>query len=292
MPSYCPTSDHPNTDRCGHPHPVEYPPASALKHVYYMRSHFTLYTQCIPLLGASRPPDHRPLTPRRRSIYTTRELGPGPLMSDLLEPLTVLEASAIRAEFPRAFTESRAGRSLAPPPSQLLLEVGLLGPEHAKAVEDHLAAGSPALNVPSSSIQQVQTLRFTHHRIAQLLAAGMPDIQVAALCSTTASRISILKTNPAFQELLAYYAENVEEAWADFVTTAAAMSMDMLHRLQELLDESPDKFTPAMTLQALTVLADRSGHAPVTKSVNVNVNADIGSRLNAAKERLRQVGTG
>jgi hypothetical protein len=45
-----------------------------------------------------------------------------------------------------------------------------------------------------------------------------------------------------------------------------------------------------MLLEITKVLADRTGHAPVTKSVQVNVNADVGTRIEAARRRLLQLG--
>lgn len=136
---------------------------------------------------------------------------------------------------------------------------------------------------------QIANLRHTHHRLAQLLAMGMDEIKAAYLCNYTPTYVGILKSSPAFQELLAHYADTVTEEWRDFVSTASALNQDFLQELQERLTEKPESFTPSTLLEAVRTLSDRTGHAPVQKSVNVNVNADIGSRLAAAKERLRNV---
>ena len=135
----------------------------------------------------------------------------------------------------------------------------------------------------------LKSIRFTHHRIAQLLAGGLPTTTVAALTNYHPSRISILKQSPAFQELLAHYEGESQAEIADFVDAAKGLSMDMLHLLQEKIDEHPEQFTPSMLGELIKVLADRSGNAPVTKTQNVNVNVDMGTKLRLARERAAQI---
>lgn len=132
----------------------------------------------------------------------------------------------------------------------------------------------------------LKALRNTHHRLAQLLAMGMDEVKAGVLCNYTASRVSILKSDPAFSELLAYYKSEVDAEFADFVTTAKELSLDFLGLLQQQLDETPEKFTPGMALEAIRTLADRSGNAPVARSVNVSVNTNLGERMAAARQRV------
>jgi len=74
----------------------------------------------------------------------------------------------------------------------------------------------------------------------------------------------------------------------EFVSAAKELSLDFLGKLQKDLDESPEKFTPQLTLEAIRNLAERTGHAPVSKTVNVNVNAEFGDRLAAARRRVTE----
>jgi hypothetical protein len=84
---------------------------------------------------------------------------------------------------------------------------------------------------------------------------------------------------------VAHYKGVVDDEFQDFTSAAAALSMDMLGALQEMLDEAPEKFGPGHLMDAIKLLADRTGHAPVTKNLNLNVNLGLGDRLRAARER-------
>jgi hypothetical protein len=202
-------------------------------------------------------------------------------MSDALTSLSVEAAEAVMAEhFPQGLGRSRAGV----PPSEVFLSVEPLTAEDIAVMVKHVASGK-TLGIQPVDIKQ---LRHTHHRAAQLLAVGVDETVVAKLCNYSVARISQLKTTPAFAELLAHYTDEVKEEWADFVGTAANLSMDFLQELQRKLDETPEAFTPQTILEAIKVLADRTGHAPVQKTQNVNINVDMGTKLRLARERSNQ----
>lgn len=167
---------------------------------------------------------------------------------------------------------------------ELVTEHGDLTAEHAEAAARQVESPKP-LGV---GMNPLKAIRHTHHRLAQLLAVGVDETVAAKLCNYGLSRVSILKSDPAFVELLAYYAGNVEDKWGDFVSTAANLSMDMLQELQARLDESPGEFTPSSLMEAIKLLADRSGHAPVQKSLNVNIHAGLGDRIRTARERAAE----
>lgn len=204
-------------------------------------------------------------------------------MTDLFADI---DATIDSIGFPANF--GRAGQDRVVNPQELVLEVSELTEEHVAAAHAHLAAGAPSLGTEMS----LKSIRATHHRLAQVLALGMDETKAARLCNYDKSRVSQLKRDPAFAELMAYYSTNVEVEMMEFVSAAKELTLDFLGKLQQDLDETPEKFTPHLTLEAIKVLADRTGHAPVQKSIAVNVNADVGSRLNAAKERLRNVTNG
>lgn len=170
----------------------------------------------------------------------------------------------------------------------LILESGELTTEHVEAARQHLATGA-TLGVRQSPLK---ALRHTHHRLAQLLATGVDEGVAAKLCNYDVSRVGILKSDPAFAELLSYYSDRVTQEWADFVSSAANLSLDSLQEIQRRLDENPDEFSVASLMELTKMLADRTGHAPVTKSVSVNVNADIGSRLAEARRKAAQLAQG
>ncbi len=56
---------------------------------------------------------------------------------------------------------------------------------------------------PASPAPTVQQLRDRHHRVAQLVADGVPDEEVARAMDLTLARLAMLKNDPSFRELVA-----------------------------------------------------------------------------------------
>jgi hypothetical protein len=179
------------------------------------------------------------------------------------------------------FPEGLGGKRPKVQMDAVFLSVEPLTSEDIAAYKKAMESGQP-LGVQAVDIK---ALRHTHHRLAQMLAVGVDETVAAKLCNYSISRVSILKSDPAFAELLAHYSEEVHEEWADFVATAANLSMDFLQELQHRLDEKPEQFSVGALNEVLKTLADRTGHAPVTKTQNVNVNLNLGDKLRMARER-------
>lgn len=197
--------------------------------------------------------------------------------------LTDEEADSIIGRMPGGYLATKQ-RKMADI-TELVTDYGPLTQEHISAAEAFIASDE-VLGVRGA---QPKAMRATHHRAAQLLAVGTDEIIVARLCNYHTQYISTLRQTPAFQELETYYKNHVVEEWADFVAASAGLSMNALGELQARLEEDPKSFTPNQLMELLKTTADRSGNAPMTKSVNINVNAGLGDRLDAARERLRQL---
>lgn len=190
--------------------------------------------------------------------------------------LSVEDADAILEAFPSI----HSGRPRVPR-EQLVLESGPLTREHVTAALDHEASGSP-MDITKPGLKSI---RPNHHRLAQLLAQGMEDTKAAVLCNYSPGRVLQLKAEPAFANLIDYYRGSVAEEWQDFVSAAANLSMDFVHRLHEMLEENPAQFSPSQVLESIKTLADRSGNAPVNKNQNINLNVNLGDRLASARKR-------
>lgn len=121
----------------------------------------------------------------------------------------------------------------------------------------------------------VKDLRQSHHTIARLLASGRHSEQdISIITGYSPSRISILKGDPAFQDLLSYYrgmeAEQHKHAVADMHQRLAALGFDTIEKLHEkLLDGEVND--PKTLLAILEAVTDRTGHGKQT-TANVNVN--------------------
>lgn len=134
----------------------------------------------------------------------------------------------------------------------------------------------------------INGLRERHHQLARCLGRGMSDYDAAAVTGYTVSRISILRRDPAFAELVAHYNGVKDFAFADFQERAAAVAIDGLNIIADRMEEDPDAISVSMALEIVKQLADRTGHSAVAKSVNVNVNANMTARLTAARNRVAQ----
>lgn len=136
----------------------------------------------------------------------------------------------------------------------------------------------------------LKSLSDKHHRIARAVATGLSNIDVAAICGITATRVSMLKADPAFTELVAHYRGVVT---ADFVqSTDSYLEVLLANKLKaevmlgDKLDAAidGDEFLPTRDLMAISRdAADRTGHGKV--QTNMNVNVDFASKLEAARRR-------
>jgi hypothetical protein len=138
----------------------------------------------------------------------------------------------------------------------------------------------------------IKELRDRHHALARALASGMRDSDASAITGYSPSRISILKADPAFADLLQSYQENSSAVHADFVDRATVLGLTVVNELQDRLEtDEVAEMTPAQLLEIGKFAADRAGFAPVNRSVNLNANVDISRSIDAARRRLTALPT-
>lgn len=130
-----------------------------------------------------------------------------------------------------------------------------------------------------------------HHALARCLASGMSDSDSALACGYVGSRVSILKQDPAFKELLEFYREDTDRQYRDMHERLAGLSRDAadeLHvRLEDDMQAEDKKISVGQLLEIAKMGADRTGHGPQS-SQNVNVNVGIASRLEQARKRVSE----
>jgi hypothetical protein len=139
---------------------------------------------------------------------------------------------------------------------------------------------------------QLKRLRDSHHRIAQLIADGVPPVEVARITGYSLSRIYVLLSDPAFKELVSHYREDKSREYVDFHARMAQVGLDYLMEMNHRLEEEPDKIPLNFLREVVKDLADRTGHAPISKSVNVNVHTHNAERLARARARVAALPTG
>ncbi len=135
------------------------------------------------------------------------------------------------------------------------------------------------------SAPPIKKLRDSHHALARALAAGCKPAQCQIITGYSASRISILQADPAFQELVSHYAGHENDAHADMIERMKTLGLDALEELRERMEENPEDFSPSMLLEITKVMADRTGAGPATKSTSVQVNVNYADAVKAARER-------
>lgn len=113
-------------------------------------------------------------------------------------------------------------------------------------------------NEAARSIGRIKTLRYNHHLLAKAVASGKSLLECSNLSGLTQSRISDLKNDPAFQELVSFYAEELHEVYTDVHSRMAAFGTSVLEELQERFEQEPEKFTKRELMELFTTMADRS----------------------------------
>jgi hypothetical protein len=141
-----------------------------------------------------------------------------------------------------------------------------------------------------STPSAIKRITDRHHALARCLAGGMAEGDAAVLQGYTISRVSILKSDPAFKELLQFYREDALRPYRDLHIRLSGLATDATVLLQEKLEadlelEVEDRKVPVNQLMELTKMgADRTGFGP--QATNVNVNVDLAGRLEAARKRV------
>jgi hypothetical protein len=126
-------------------------------------------------------------------------------------------------------------------------------------------------------------LRDSHHAVARLIAHGLRPYEVSAQTGYSLSRLSALRGDPSFQELVTFYAQEGREVRADMVALMEGYSRDALQAWHEKLLDSPEELPAAEIREFAKMTADRAGYAPIQRSVNKNLNLNIAQRLDARR---------
>jgi len=130
-----------------------------------------------------------------------------------------------------------------------------------------------------------------HHALARCLASGMSESDAGLACGYVGSRVSVLKSDPTFKELLEFYRDDTDRAYRDMHERLAGLSRDAadeLHiRLEDDMQSDEKNISIGQLLEIAKMGADRTGHGPQS-SQNVNVNVGIASRLEQARKRVSE----
>lgn len=132
----------------------------------------------------------------------------------------------------------------------------------------------------------LKRLSERHHALARNLASGMEAGEAGLVAGYVASRVSILQNDPAFKELVEFYRRDVTAQYRDLHQKLAGLALDAAEELGERLESEPEKVSIGQLMEITKMGADRTGFGPQSSQTNVNVNVDLATRLQAARQRV------
>ena len=112
--------------------------------------------------------------------------------------------------------------------------------------------------VPKGSVAPtLQRITDRHHSLARLLASGMPEAEAAIHTGYDISRISILKGDPAFQELQALYRKDARDQFISNLEHMGGLSRDAILELRRRIEDQPERFSVNELTRIATEMQDR-----------------------------------
>lgn len=153
------------------------------------------------------------------------------------------------------------------------------------SAEDLMELASPA-DREALETPKLKQIRASHHELARLLAQGERQVRISHITGFSQTRISILKADPSFQELLTYYEEmetqNFEKARIDVAERLHSLGVDTLEVLHERVRDDPDSLDGKTLIGLAELTLDRIGHGKQS-TVNQNVTHSVD------EEQLRRI---
>lgn len=122
----------------------------------------------------------------------------------------------------------------------------------------------PRLREPApvgSGTPTLATLRASHHQLARLLSEGLSETECSLMTGYALSRISVLKRDPAFAELLANYCSMAEVKFADLVERCRVAGISAVDELLHRLETQPGTWSLRELMEFGQMMLDRGGAA-------------------------------
>ena len=158
----------------------------------------------------------------------------------------------------------------------------------ARLTEANLASLSEERGA-QKPVARVKRLSERHRNLARIVASGAEDWDASLQTGYTRSSISILKSDPAFKELVQAYSAEKDIIYETVHQKLAGVAAEALDVIRDRLEENPDDITLPQLIALATTGADRTGAGPQSTTTQVNVNVDIATRLQVAREKARLI---
>lgn len=129
----------------------------------------------------------------------------------------------------------------------------------------------------------LRAIRAAHHEVAKLVAQNYTNVEISARTGRSPTSVQQLRRDPAFKELVAFYANEAREIEVDVLRQAKNLSAGAIAEIQQRLEESPEQFSVEDLTKLAEKLMDRTGHGP-TKTIQRLDTADAIKRLIERKQ--------
>lgn len=138
---------------------------------------------------------------------------------------------------------------------------------------------------------QVQRLSDRHHALAKTLAEGISPGNASISTGYSLSRISILKADPAFQELCAFYRTEKDVLESRVIDRLSNLTLSAVSLLEDRLEDAPEEIRTRELLDIATAGLDRTGYGPSSKVsvTSLTLTAEDMKKLTAATEEKNVV---
>lgn len=139
------------------------------------------------------------------------------------------------------------------------------------------------------AVSSIKKIRDHHHYLAMLVAQGKRTGEIAEMTGMSLSRISILKGDPAFQELVEAYRKRVNDAMFDVVrqieTLRRGNEIMALEIMRERLEDQSELIGIRELIDIHAEMADRNGRSKVSRSESISMKGDLADGLAEARRR-------
>jgi hypothetical protein len=117
-----------------------------------------------------------------------------------------------------------------------------------------------------STTPKLKKIRAVHHAAARLMSTGMKNAEISMSVGLCASRLSILRNDPAFMDLVLHYELTEVERFTNVQDRMVVLGMVASEELNERIVDDPESISTKDLTEILKASLDRGGHAPITKS--------------------------
>lgn len=143
---------------------------------------------------------------------------------------------------------------------------------------------------PNQELSIIERFRESHHAVAKMFASGMTNSMIRQRTGLSNRRLELLWNDPSFQELIAVYAQRVDEVWNKNLDTYLDLGMSNMinaesqiaERLDEALNVGAEPIPLAMLDKISQGRADRFGYG---KNSTIEHKHDFASLMDRAIER-------